>query len=408
MSVPVTRAASRVSRHAPRAVLLAAALLAPAAPHAQTALHERDPYIEHLPPPPAAPHVWQRLELGPAGRRYPFAVYASRRLDTPQDLDGIRRVVVVVHDERRDADAAYRAITQLFGANRARAQDTLVVAPKFPGPVDAGLGAMPAWRRTDWMDGLPSMAAAGRPASVGAYQVLDDLLRALAAPGRLPALRTIVLAGHGGGAQMAQRYAALNNVDEGLRAAGIGLSYVLANADSYLYFSPERPRAGGGGFERYERGICPTYDQFRYGMDNLPAALKSYVGKLDRTRLAARYGARRVVYLLGDSDNNPEHGGLDKGCGAEAQGATRLARGTDYWRYETRLAARLPASIAAHQAFLATGVGHAEDAMYGSVCGTQALLGPQAQADIAAARCRQLARAEDGGAATRGAAPRSR
>jgi len=408
MSAAASRASSPLPRRAPWAVLLSAALLAPAAPHAQTALHERDPYIEHLPPPPAAPQVWQRIELGSAGKRYPFPVYASRRLDTPQDLAGIRRVVVVVHDERRDADAAYRAVTQLFGANRARAQDTLVVAPKFPGPVDAGLGAMPAWRRTDWMDGLPSMAAAGRPAAVGAYHVLDDLLRALAAPGRLPALRTIVLAGHGGGAQMAQRYAVLNNLDESLRADGIGLSYVLANADSYLYLSPERPRAGGRGFERYERGICPTYDQFRYGMDSLPAALKSYVGKLDRTRLAARYGARRVVYLLGESDNNPEHQGLDKDCGAEAQGATRLTRGTDYWRYETRLATRAPASTPAHPAFVATGVGHTEDAMYGSVCGAQALLGAQAQPDSAAAPCRPLARAGNGAGARRSAIPQSR
>ena len=37
-----------------------------------------------------------------------------------------------------------------------------------------------------------------------------------------------------------------------------------------------------------------------------------------------RYASREVIYLLGGADNNPEHRLLDKTCGAEAQGATRL------------------------------------------------------------------------------------
>jgi len=379
--------------------LAALALLLPAAaPHAQPAARERDPYIEHLPPPRTAPLAWQRLELGAPGRRYPFAVYANRRLDVPDDLRGIRRVVVVIHDERREADAAYGTVTALFAGNRARAADTLVLAPKFAGPVGAGLGAMPAWRRTGWMDGEPSLAAAGRPAPVGAYQVLDDLLRALAQPGRLPALRAIVLAGHGGGGQMVQRYAVLNGVDEGLRAAGLGLSYVVANADSYLYLGPERPRPDGRGYARYERGICPTYNQYRYGLDAPPAYLKDALGRIERARLAARYAARRVVYLLGSNDNNPEHQGLDKDCGAEAQGATRLARGLDYWGYETRAAPR-PAGAAGHRAgparpqhraFVVLGAGHGEAETYGSACGVRALLGEDSLPRQGSLACRTV------------------
>jgi hypothetical protein len=358
-------------------VCVAGALLCAAA-RAQVAA-QPDLYADPQPAQTRSAPAWQRVELGARGHRYRIPVYASRRLDAPAALRAVQRIVIVVHDERREAEPPYDAVTALYAGQAEREADTLTIAPRFPGTVDAGFGGMPAWRRAGWMDGLPSVSAPGRPAPVGAYQVLDDLLRELTAPGRLPALHAIVLAGHGGGGQMVQRYAVLNPLDESLRAAGLALTYVVANADSYLYLSPERPTPNGRGYARYERGICPTYDQYRYGLDNLPAALDAYEGKLDRARLAARYAQRHVVYLLGGADNNPEDPGLDKGCGAEAQGATRLARGLGYWGHET---ARPPArgaparaSRAAHQGFVAVGVGHDEADLYGSACGAQALLG---------------------------------
>ena len=337
-----------------------------------------DPYASPAAAPARSAPVLQRVELGPKDRRYPFPVYASLRLNMPGALDKVRRLVIVLHDERREADRSLQAIAALYAGQAAHEAGTLVIAPRFPSMVDAGVQGMPVWRRNGWMEGLPSIPASGRPAPVGAFQVIDDLLRAFTAPDRLPSLQAIVLAGHGAGAQMVQRYAVLNPLDESLRATGLGVSYVVANAESYLYLSPERPSRTGLGYARYERGICPTYERYRYGLEDMPASLEAYDGRLSRARLAARYAQRRVIYLLGEDDNNPEYPGLDKGCGAEAQGATPLARGLGYWGYESHGLPHPPprgATQAQQQGFVVLGVGHSETGVYSAACSAQALLG---------------------------------
>jgi hypothetical protein len=367
--------------------LAGALLLACATSNAAPPLVQVDPYADPYTnslPTRSAP-AWQRIDLGAKGHRYTFPVYASHPLNKPLALQKVQRLVIVLHDERREAERSFEAVTALYAGQAQHEERTLVVAPRFPGSVDAGFGGMPAWRRASWMDGLPSMAQQGRPAPVGSFQVIDDLLRELTAPGRLPGLHAIVLAGHGAGGEMVQRYAVFNALDESLRATELDVSYVVANAGSYLYLSPERPNRNGRGYTRYERGICPTYDHYRYGLESMPASLEAYQDKLDHARLATRYARRHVSYLLGSADTNPESPGLDKGCGAEAQGATPLARGLDYWGYETRTpphSAAAPhaktaprATQPAHRGFIVANVGHNEDELYASSCAAQALLG---------------------------------
>jgi len=337
-----------------------------------------DPYSDLYASPSSAsqpsPLASQRMELGPQGHRYPFPVYASLPLNAPGSLSKVKRLIIVVHDERRDARRSLRAVAALYAGQAGPKADTLIVAPRFPSMVDASLQGMPAWRRTGWMEGLPSIAARDRPPPISSFRILDDLLRHFTAPGRLPALQTLVLAGHGAGAQMVQRYAVLNPLDESLRATGLDLTYVVANAESYLYLSPLRPSRTGRGYTRYERGICPTYEHYRYGLEDLPAVLQNYDGRLSRIQLATRYAQRHVTYLLGSADTNPEYAGLDKGCGAEAEGATPLARGLGYWGYEMRARAKY-APKPAHRGFIVQDIGHSETEIYASACAARALLG---------------------------------
>ncbi|OAE59224.1 hypothetical protein A7J67_26725 [Achromobacter xylosoxidans] len=366
------------------AALAVAAVLAFASAHAQTPLPDPYDYDEATPAPKrAAPLRWQTVELGRPGHRYKMPVYANRDL-TKDDLRGIKRVLIVIHGVKRDADQYFETAAALVAANPARAGDTLVLAPRFSGSIDSGFAGMAAWRKASWEDGQESIQAAGRPAPVASFQVLDDLLRSLNDRKRLPSLTGLVLAGHSAGAQLVHRYAVLNNLDGALRRDGLTLRYVIANPSSYLYLTNERPRADGKGYAPYERGICPTYNQYKYGTDKLPA----YARETDDATLFVRYAARDVVYLLGGADNNPEHRLLDKACGAEAQGATRLARGTGYVQYEHVLAARggKPVTLR-HTAFEVGGVGHDGKRMFGSICGVRALLGSDAQASRTAAAC---------------------
>ncbi|CAB3816203.1 hypothetical protein ABE599_03205 [Achromobacter mucicolens] len=366
------------------AALAVAAVLAFASAHAQTPLPDPYDYDEATPAPKrAAPLRWQTVELGRPGHRYKMPVYANRDL-TKDDLRGIKQVLIVIHGVKRDADQYFETAAALVAADPARAGDTLVLAPRFSGSIDSGFAGMAAWRKASWEDGQESVQAAGRPAPVASFQVLDDLLRSLNDRKRLPSLTGLVLAGHSAGAQLVHRYAVLNNLDGALRRDGLTLRYVIANPSSYLYLTNERPRADGKGYAPYERGICPTYNQYKYGTDKLPA----YARETDDATLFVRYAARDVVYLLGGADNNPEHRLLDKACGAEAQGATRLARGTGYVQYEHVLAARGGKPITLrHTAFEVGGVGHDGKRMFESICGVRALLGSDAQTSRTAAAC---------------------
>jgi hypothetical protein len=197
--------------------------------------------------------------------------------------------------------------------------------------------------------------ATGKPAPISSFQVLDDLLLRLNDRKTLPALNSIILAGHSGGAQLVQRYAVLTMIDGPIRRGGIDLRYVVANPSSYLYLSDQRPRADGKTYARYERGICPTYNQYKYGPEQLPA----YSKDTEESKLFLRYAARNVTYLLGDADNNPEDRQMDKSRGAEAQGSTRLARGLGYVRYEMLRASQDPKPITLrHKGLEVIGVNH--------------------------------------------------
>ncbi|HYG43745.1 MAG TPA: hypothetical protein VEA17_12565, partial [Bordetella sp.] len=279
-----------------------------AAAWAQTPLPPPYDYDEPLPQAPRPAPPWQDLALGEARHAYRMPVYANHKLTG--NLHGIRRVIVMLHGARRDASRYYQDIEALVRRDPARRADTLILALEFPTPIDAAYAGRPAWRKASWESGANSVQAAGRPAPVSAFQVLDDVLRVVSDRRRLPALSGIVLAGHSGGAQLLQRYAVLNDVDGAIRRNGVALRYVIANAPSYLYLTNERPRRAGSGFEPYERGICPTYNQYPYGPQNLPR----YAADSDAASLYVRYAARDVVYLLGSADNNPEDHGLDKRC----------------------------------------------------------------------------------------------
>ncbi|CAJ0690038.1 hypothetical protein KOL96_14555 [Ralstonia wenshanensis] len=320
--------------------------------------------------------VWQRVHLGTDAGAYDFPVYANHPLDG--DLSSIREVVFVQHGLQRNGNDYYTAGADLLQASGRNPDEVLLIAPNFPGTPDEGKGfdGMPVWSVDGWIGGFNATNAPYTDLS--SLKVLDDLIGYVTDPARAPNVKRVTVAGHSGGGQIVQRYAVLNNVDEAIRKRGIDLQYVVANPSSYLYFTPERPR--GKGFARYSTRVCPDYDHYKYGMvDMVPYA----AGKTGR-QLFNRYAQRHVTYLAGTSDNDPNHRVLDKLCGAEAEGPTRLDRARNYWRYERHMAGRRRIN---HQAHEVVGVGHDQAKMFGSRCGAQAVFGMPASANTTGAAC---------------------
>ena len=329
------------------------------------------------------PH-WQRLHLGFDNKnQYDFPVYANQNLSLP--LPNVHEVIIVQHGIQRNGDDYFASAMQLLKNSGRNPNEILIIAPNFPGipDKDKGFDNMPVWSVQGWTGGENAVKGVTSKDGLSSLTVLDDILLMLTNKKSYPALQKITIAGHSGGAQLVHRYAALNHVDEQLRQAGMDLQYVIANPSSYLYFTPQRPQ--GNGFATYDLALCPAFDDYRYGMQHMVP----YAGTISGQDLFQRYLQRHVTYLAGTADNDPNHRVLDKSCGAEAEGSTRISRARGYWLYEYYLAGKQ--SLQMHQRYEVLGVGHNQEQMFGSQCGTQLLFGSKATTAAKAASCNQIA-----------------
>ncbi len=113
--------------------------------------------------------------------------------------------------------------------------------------------------------------------------------------------------GHGGGAQVLTRYAAVMRA-ESPRAIG----FVIANSGTYLYLTEERPLP--------VKPSCPEFNAWKYGLSNPPP----YV--VAPNTILKNFAARDITLLLGAKDKKSD-GVLDQTCPAQTQGVNRLDRG---------------------------------------------------------------------------------
>jgi hypothetical protein len=146
---------------------------------------------------------------------------------------------------------------------------------------------------------------------------------------------------------------------------------VVANPSSYVYFDALRPTASGE-FAEFDRAMCPSFNRWKYGLEDLPAYARESGDAGSAAALEARYAQRDVTVLLGGADCDPQHPALDRSCAAQTQGSHRLGRGLAYARY---MAARHAEGLATHRTFVIDGVGHDAKGIFSSPQGLAALFG---------------------------------
>ena len=292
----------------------------------------------------------------PVGARGTFPLYVSADWSNP--LPEITRAVLVLHGVRRDADAYFRSAKTAQAAAGEAGKATIMIAPQFLTAMDVETFGLPPdtlrWTFSGWVGGDPAVG----PEPVSSFSALDAILAKLADRRLFPNLKQVVVAGHSGGAQVVQRYAIATKGDLALIREGIAVRYVVADPSSYAYFSAERP-------EPSIAATCAGYNRWKFGMEDRPP----YLADATIAALEQAYVARRVVYLLGALDNDPNHPALDKTCMAEAEGANRYVRGHAY-------AAAMQArdnGTPNHSVWDVPGVGHQEEKMLTSPCGLKAL-----------------------------------
>lgn len=329
-------------RHVLAGILLCGSFLVALAPGHGAAARAK-------PAPDLAP---QTVEVVPGAR---LPLYVSR--DWSQPLPDIERVVIVLHGHARNAGDYFRTGLAAQAAAAGAGRATLIVAPQFIDPLDVDTFGVPPDVLRYTPEGWEGGDAALGPAPVSSFAALDAVLARLANRTRFPNLKTIVLAGHSGGAQVVQRYAIVGREPARLAQAGIEVRFVVANPSSYAYFSPERPAPIAPS--------CSRYDDWKYGMQNLPP----YAAGRSPAELEQGYVAARVIYLLGARDTDPAHPVLDRSCMGLAQGPERWSRGHAYIAAMRSRDRGTPN----HTLYEVPDVGHDGRAMLTSACGLAAL-----------------------------------
>lgn len=283
----------------------------------------------------------------------------------------VKRAVILIHGRLRNADTYFHLAERACALAGGDAADTLLIVPQFLATADVSAHALPLstlhWEWTSWMGG----DNAEGPAPLSSFDVLDAILQTLASRKQFASLTEVVIAGHSGGAQVVQRYAVLTRGEAPLVARGIALRYVVANPSSYVYFDAMRPTASGD-FAAFDATVCPSFNRWKYGLEDLPAYASSGEGAGFADALESRYARHDVTVLLGGADCDPQHPALDRSCAAQSQGKHRLERGLAYARY---MASRHPEGTAKHRTFVIDGVGHNAEGIFTSVHGLAALFG---------------------------------
>lgn len=256
----------------------------------------------------------------------------------------VSRLLVVVHGALRNA-ADYLGHAERAAELARASAHTISVAPQFLADVDLGPGVPEQglfWDVDGWKGGQRALG----PAAVSSFSAMDFLVRHLvretwpkAHP--VPAERVVVIAGNSAGGQFVNRYAIVGKEPEMLARDGIHVRFIIANPSSYLYFSPERPKA-----------VAEATNRWRYGFDEPP----EYVDKSPGQYLA-EYLGRDVSVVLGAEDRDPAALLLEISPPAMAQGANRLERGVYYHEHIREMAreADLPSR---HRLVRLPGVGH--------------------------------------------------
>jgi len=277
-------------------------------------------------------HCRQRLAVRAGNHSEGEVVVCANRQIEEHDAT-VDRLVVVIHGDRRNAPEYYGAAMQ--AAEEARAEDVLIVAPRFPTRDDLNDDESDAdltyWDEEGWKQGNLSEGP-GDEGRVSSFSVVDRVLDVVAR--RYSALEEVVIAGHSAGAQWVNRYAASSPAPERLGARGITTTFVVANPSSYLYLDEQRPHGEStDAFARPPaevRDDCPGYNDYKYGLEDPNDYLREH-GSADEVR--DRYLSRRVIYLLGGDDDDSDAHNLDRSCAAELQGRNRLERGEAFYNY---------------------------------------------------------------------------
>lgn len=265
-----------------------------------------------------------------------FTVFTNHSLH--QLNQNVDRIIVAVQGNKRDARARVSAVAK---AGKHSAHKILIISPQFKIEEDKPRSHEPYWKNSGWKQGDKSQD----PSHLSSFAVLDEIITKIITGRNFPNITKIFVSGHSAGGQVAQRYALTTGIVE--RFSKINFSFLIMNPSSYAYLDSRRPYTAVGDIS--------GFNNYKYGLDNVNA----YGSRFSPSQLRDHYLKRKVIYVLGQLDNDPRHAELDLTPPAMMQGIDRLSRGRIYF---SLLNHSYPTNN--HQLIEVPGVGHEAEKIY--------------------------------------------
>lgn len=226
----------------------------------------------------------------------------------------VRHAVIFIHGLLKNSKDAYYILI-----HDEKNKKTAIFAPQFITKKDRQHFLLPCntltWNLIRWDEGALTQKNKCVKQHISSFTAIDDMIYQL--KNKYPHLKSITLIGFSSGAQFVQRYAYFHHAE-------FNIHYIVISPSSYLYFSSVR--------RDFKKTQCKNYNNYRYGLQNLPRDLSH-----DNLKMLTRhYLNENITYVIGADDNKRDIL-LDKSCGADAQGNTRLMRMKNYiWYLSTQ------------------------------------------------------------------------
>lgn len=266
------------------------------------------------------------LTLNSNGQALKLTYYANE--DPSVANNDVTIAIIHIHGISKNARDYLRSM--IGAAHKANLyQNSMIIAPQFLDEEDYNFYNL----SNDYLhwQSNPSGRVRGAnslnsPASLSSYEVLDELIYLLV--NNNPNLCQIIVSGHSAGAQMVNRYAAVNVAENNI---SIPVRYVVANPSTFLYLNDQRAISGTLDQFAVPNTSCNLYNDWKYGLqklNNFP-----YIVNIGNATIIDQFKDRDVVYLHGALDNDPLDPTLENNCQAQLQGDHRLERGLIYFNY---------------------------------------------------------------------------
>ncbi|MCB9232369.1 MAG: alpha/beta fold hydrolase [Bacteroidia bacterium] len=274
-----------------------------------------------------------RVEWEGRSGKIPF----SSNLPVQQVNEGVSTAIIMIPGAGRNATGSYQSLMEVSDKSQFDPENTFLASIQFLTQADIDFFGLDStylrWHfgSRGWKYGFESEPETSQTEGKGlsSFAALEQFLEQLRRS--FPHLQHLVLAGHSAGGQFVNRFAAASAWGD-QKSGFPDLTFIISNPSSYLYFDPSRPTGQGFALpSETRRNACPAWDRYRYGLSDLNGC--GFVEQAGVENMRAAYGRRKVIYLLGEEDNDPMAEGLDKDCGGMLQGENRLERGKAYYEY---------------------------------------------------------------------------